>query len=51
MVDEIVFSHTCEMIKLCECGENQTCAVCGLGFGCVPCTCQRERIQIKEELK
>jgi hypothetical protein len=32
----------CEMILTCECGENQTCPVCGYGHGNYPCTCMRE---------
>jgi hypothetical protein len=29
----------CEMMRLCDCGENQCCPVCGWGFGNLPCRC------------
>lgn len=25
----------------CDCGKNFTCPVCGYGFGCYPCDCNK----------
>lgn len=31
--------EACEMIRICDCGANQSCGVCGWGQGSFPCAC------------
>ena len=37
----------CEMLIVCDCGNNQICPVCGYGFGSYPCSCQSIEGEIK----
>jgi hypothetical protein len=30
----------CEMTRLCDCGANQSCHICGWGQGSLPCPCR-----------
>ena len=38
----------CKMVVMCECGERQSCPICGWGKGSYPCSCMRERRELKE---
>ena len=29
--------------ETCDCGMNFSCPVCGYGFGCYPCECEKKR--------
>ena len=37
----------CEMVGCCE--KNQSCPVCGFGFGTYPCDCIRKKDAITED--